>query len=106
MQAGEGEISPRPRGPSQGTRGSHDHTGSSLFPPLWIESRAGVLPGSLSIEEWPPSEIHKYIVARSLLCDQASGICRAACSRAFANAKTDRGNATDRKSLHRPDLPR
>jgi hypothetical protein len=28
------------------------------------------LPDELSIDKWPPREIHKHIVARSLLCDE------------------------------------
>src|SRR5580700_3617790 len=106
MPMGEGEIGLDPRVPPQRTTDSHDHTRSSLFTPLWIQSSFAFLPGSLSIEKWSPSEIPKYIVARGLLCDQTSGICRATCSRPSANAKTDRRSTSDRKSLHRPNLPR
>src|SRR6266849_3314683 len=73
--------------PLQRTGGSHDHTRTPLYASLWIEGSIGVLSGALSIDKWPPREIHKHFVARSLLCDQPSRICGAACSSISADAK-------------------
>src|SRR6202022_1363410 len=67
-----------------------------------------VLSDTFSLHEykWSPSEIHKHVVPRSLLCDQPSNICRAAGSSTCADAKADRKNTTKRKDPHRPGLRR
>jgi len=85
--------------------GSHDHFRAPLYTPLPIEGSIGVLSGTFSVDKRPPSEIHKHIVTRSLLCDEPSGICRAASSNTSAHAKADSRNTTKRKGLRRPGLP-
>jgi hypothetical protein len=86
-------------------QGSHDRIRTPLHTPLPIRGSLGLLSNELSMEKWPPREIHKYIVARSLLCDQPSGICRAARSGNSAHAKENCRNTTKRKSFRRPGLP-
>jgi hypothetical protein len=83
-------------------QGSHEHFRTPLYTPLWIEGSVGVLSDEFSVDKWSSREIHKHIVARSLLCDKPSRICRAARSSTSADAQADRGNITNRKSLRRP----
>jgi hypothetical protein len=85
-------------------QGSHDSIRTPLYTPLRIKGSIGVLSDELFIDKWPPREIHKHIVARSLLCDEPSGICRAARSGNSADAKKDRRNTSNRKSFRRPGL--
>jgi len=92
--------------PLQRAGGSHDHIRTALYRPPRIEGSAGVLSDAIFIDRWSPSEIHKHIVPRSLLCDQPSGNCGAACSSTFADAKAHRRNTTNRQGLLRPGLPR
>jgi hypothetical protein len=92
--------------PLQRAGGSHDHIRKALYRPPRIEGFVGVLSDAISVDKWSPSEIHKHIVARSLLCDQPSSICRAACSSTFADAKADRRHTTNRQGLLRPGLTR
>jgi hypothetical protein len=88
--------------PPQSAGGSHDHIRTPLYTPLPIEGSIGVLSHALSVDKWSPRKIHKHIVARSLLCDEPSSICRAPRSSISADAKADRRNAANRKSLRRP----
>ena len=83
----------------------HDHFGTSLYIPLRMEGSLGVLSDALSADRWSPSEIHEYIVARSLLCDEPARICGSAGSSISADAPANRRNPAHRKSLHRPGLP-
>ena len=99
------ESGANPGLPFQRRKDSYEHIRSPVFTPLWIENSISFLPGSFSVEKWSRSEIRKYIIARGLLCDEPSGVCRAACPRTSADAKTDRRNTSNRKSLHWPGLP-
>ena len=87
-------------------RCSHDKVRTPLFTPLRNEGSFGVLSGALSSDKWARGEIPKYIVARRLLCDEPSRICRATSPRAAADAKTDRWNPGNGASLHGPSLTR
>jgi hypothetical protein len=92
--------------PLQRAEGSHDHIRTALHRPPRIQGSVGVLSDAVSVDRWSPSEIHKHIVARGLLCDQPSCICGAACTSTFAYAKADRRNTTNRQGLLRAGLPR
>ena|ERR1700687_3666727 len=85
-------------------QGSHDSIRTPLYTPLRTTGSIGVLSDELSVDKWLPREIHKHIVARSLLCDEPSRICRAARSGNSADATKDRGNTANRKSFRRPGL--
>jgi hypothetical protein len=88
--------------PLQRSEGSHDNTRTPLFTSLWIEGSIGVLSSAFFVGKWPPREIHKYIVARSLLCNEPSSICGVARSSISADAKAYRRNITTRKSFRWP----
>src|SRR6202022_1227397 len=93
--------------PLQRTGGSHDHIRTALYRPPRIEGCFGVLSDAISVDRWSPGEIHKHIVARSLLCDQpSSSICWAACSSTFGEHPADRRNTPHPQSLLPPGLPR
>src|SRR5437016_3073422 len=72
--------------------------------PRSFKGSMGVLSEELFIEKWTPRKIHKHIVARSLLCDKPSRICRAARSGNSADVQEHCRSTTNRKSVRRPGL--